>query len=248
MLFFRYTENNVRSLEGYRTYADFIPKFLHNRPTKFVSHCLSRMPPSVLEIPLENFTAVGDWEFIVQSVDSDNFYTINLKKPECSCMDFQKNHLPCKHILSVIHTFPNCNWNSLPSGFKNYQNFTVDCNIAEACNTNLIQGTNQNTSREKIITRRTVKTKESLTRCLELMKKMETSLYNIPHETLDELIPKLEGLALDIDQIIPTDHGLPVRLEKSRSNLISKGHSKKKKIIDKSGMIFNQILSHQNSK
>ncbi|CAG2222039.1 unnamed protein product [Mytilus edulis] len=36
LLWRQYTENNVKSVEGYRTYADFIPKFLHSRFTKFV--------------------------------------------------------------------------------------------------------------------------------------------------------------------------------------------------------------------
>lgn len=196
-------------MDGYRAYADKIPKFLHNRPRSFISHCLDRIPPAVTEIPQANFTKLENNIFQVQSVDSDNIYTVNLNKPECSCMDFRNNHLPCKHILSLITNFSEYSWEDLPTKFRNHENFVIDQNIFKAIPaipllTPQSTGANKEASRRKTVT-------SKLSKCVDAIKKIETNLYNIDEDHLEGIFTKLQSLEREVNKVVPVDCGLTLR-------------------------------------
>jgi len=110
-----------------------VPPFLHNRPKFFVSHCMKRLPPAVSRIPDDNIVMTFNGVFSVQSVDSDNMYTVYMRSelnrdmPSCDCIDWRNNCLPCKHLLAVITQCTDAGgWDSLPEFYRNFSLFNVD--------------------------------------------------------------------------------------------------------------------------
>lgn len=128
---FSYLHNNVQGSELCRTYSVGIPAFLHNKPRRFVEHCLKRIPPHVNCIPPGNITCMGEKRYSVLSVDSGNKYAVTItdEQPTCSCVDYSRNHLPCKHMLAVFSEVPGCSWNDLPEGYRNSPCFNLDTDI-----------------------------------------------------------------------------------------------------------------------
>ena len=58
-----------------------------------------------------------------------NIYTVNIGDqstlPSCECLQYRKNHLPCKHFVAVFrHT--DATFESLPENYKNNPVFTID--------------------------------------------------------------------------------------------------------------------------
>ena len=135
--FGRYHHHNVSSLASLRSYAGDIPQFLHNKPPKFIEHCLKRMVPSA-HISRDNITEIIDGVFHVTSASNvDKTYTVRLAStnsdtaPWCDCNDWARFHLPCKHILSIFHHFSNWSWSALPSEYTSFPHFSLDPDLLE---------------------------------------------------------------------------------------------------------------------
>ena len=108
-----------------------IPAFLHNKPCRFVEHCLKRIPPHVNCILPGNITGMGEKKYSVLSVDSGNKYAVTItdEQQTCSCVDYSRNHLPCKHMLAVFSEASGCSWNGPPEGYRNSSCFNLDTDI-----------------------------------------------------------------------------------------------------------------------
>ena len=39
-------------------------------------------------------------------------------EPSCSCLDWNKWNIPCKHFFAVFRLIPNWNWNCLPFSYR----------------------------------------------------------------------------------------------------------------------------------
>lgn len=133
--YFSYITYNIQSLEFCKKYSTSVPTFLHNRPRMLVEHCIKRIPPEVQNIPVENIQEIGERAFDVHSVDSNNVYKVMITntEPTCTCEDYARHHLPCKHMLAVIMSVPHCSWDTLPNGYKTCPHFSLDQNIIQQC-------------------------------------------------------------------------------------------------------------------
>jgi len=87
------------------------------------------MPRYVSAVGPNLVTDEGSGQFTVCSADSDNVYTIEISVPACTCFDWQKHHLPCKHMLAVFHIYPAWGWDSLPSSYRDFAHFHLDPEI-----------------------------------------------------------------------------------------------------------------------
>ena len=109
-MFLRYDGDKIRCLDTVRSYHTDAPIFLRNRPRHFVHHCLKRIPPKVTHITLSDIVQVRSDVFNVGSKDSDRTYTVTVNELatssmlSCQCMDCDKHHLPCKHMVAVFQT------------------------------------------------------------------------------------------------------------------------------------------------
>lgn len=133
--YFSYITYNIQSLEFCKKYSTSVPTFLHNRPRMLVEHCIKRIPPEVQNIPVENIQEIGERAVDVHSVDSNNIYKVMITntEPTCTCEDYARHHLPCKHMLAVIMSVPHCSWDTLPNGYKTCPHFSLDQNIIQQC-------------------------------------------------------------------------------------------------------------------
>ncbi len=74
--------------------------------------------------------------FSVKSERNDIEYKVSLVSPNdssvpsCECMDWRRNYLPCKHVLSVIESTHNSlGWEDLPLEYRESPYLTLDVNI-----------------------------------------------------------------------------------------------------------------------
>jgi hypothetical protein len=75
--------------------------------------------------------------FSVHSETGSHSYNVYFRAPQdneipsCECIDWQKNYLPCKHILAVIQNkkYDNWKWENLPTEYRESPFYTLDIDI-----------------------------------------------------------------------------------------------------------------------
>ena len=118
-----YLFNNYKQSNEYRTYKDIVPDYLQDRPRNVILHCLDRQATSmkfeeedIEDVNLNN----GEFKTIRNSRKERNVnfgYCSPNSMPSCSCPDWEKFHLPCKHFFAIFRLRPAWTWSRLP---KNY--------------------------------------------------------------------------------------------------------------------------------
>ena len=62
--------------------------------------------------------------FSVMSETHDQFYSVHFESskdnsiPSCECMDWQRNYLPCKHMLAIMQSNNEWGWDNLPVVYR----------------------------------------------------------------------------------------------------------------------------------
>lgn len=117
---------NIQSMGESKKYSAHIPEFLSNRPKFFLEHCMKRIPPKCQYLPITAITSLPNGEFCVPRSNGENFYLLDLERrmPSCSCLDWSKYHLPCKHMLSIFFHFPGHSWEFLHPDYTEKVKFT----------------------------------------------------------------------------------------------------------------------------
>lgn len=235
-LYSRYIEYNVKSLEICRKYHHTVPRYLQNRPKLFVQHCMERLPPNCTHIPQANIIEESSGIHVVRSVDSENSYTVCLDEdgPTCSCMDWGKNHWPCKHMLAVFGSIEGWEWDCLPISYRDCPQFSLDpiVNVASANLSHVdmqLEPTNDDDETDDLdpfhgheiepVVSQSVHTNTHtfgtyITRCTHLIKDIQNNLYGIDSETsFEEVVVDLQALYSKTKEMLPLEEGLPVRKE-----------------------------------
>ena len=132
----RYVELNVKCHDGYRAYNEELPKFLHNRPARMVTHIMKRWES---DIKNDMVRMISSGIFNVQSSTGENQYRItfgdNQNMPNCTCLDWRHNKLLCKHFCACMKFFPEWGWEKLANKYKTNVLFSLDETIVPAHNT-----------------------------------------------------------------------------------------------------------------
>jgi len=128
----KYQKENIAMSESYRLYNEFVPEYLQGRPRSVILHCLSRIRKA------DRFTNEsveqmdGSGQFMVKSA-SGKQHTLKFisdnNMPECTCKDWTRWHIPCKHFFAVFNHFPNWKWTSLPREYLENEYLTADSAI-----------------------------------------------------------------------------------------------------------------------
>jgi hypothetical protein len=221
----RYVEYNVKSMDMCRRYSTDVPVFLQNRPRMFLEHCIQRLPPVQQEIPLGNIVTEDNKTFNVTSVDSGMSYTVNLASilPSCSCGDWKKHHLPCKHQLAILTRYHGFDWEALSAEYRQCPHFCIDPDVLNSCQFD------RDTVPPKLYQEQSSKDREPVTqhtqrvsrqhnvtaigsRCKMLSSSINGLLYLVQKkEDFEELYKDLTRLHTKLRAMVPAVCGVPIR-------------------------------------
>lgn len=102
-----------------------MPTFLHNRPSDMVMHIKDQM---AADLGPHQITETSPGTFKVTSEADRGSYVITLGSgstlPSCSCEDWKRNRLPCKHFCAGF--IAGWTWDDLCPQYKNSPLFTLD--------------------------------------------------------------------------------------------------------------------------
>ena len=126
----RYIGANTECSTAYKRCNKQIPDFLHNRPNYLVEHCMKRL----VYAAEAKITAVNKTSgiFTVRSESNEGAYNVFSSSPgdesipSCECLDWQRNYLPCKHMLAVIMSADGWSWEDLPVEYQESPYLTLD--------------------------------------------------------------------------------------------------------------------------
>lgn len=102
-----------------------MPTFLHSRPRDMVMHIKDRMAQY---LDSQQITETSPGTFKVTSEADKRSHVVTLGSsstlPSCSCEDWKRNRLPCKHFCACFKA--GWTWDDLCSQYKNNPLFTLD--------------------------------------------------------------------------------------------------------------------------
>jgi len=65
--------------------------------------------------------------FTVKSVSKDVTYQVIIEKsPNCGCLDFYSNCMPCKHMFAVLDKYSDISWKDFPLWFRDSPQMILD--------------------------------------------------------------------------------------------------------------------------
>ena len=124
---------NTRSSSAYRSYNKELPAWLHDRPRELVQHIIDRNTKAASVIKDCNIDNLGGGLSTINSFSTENSkYLVSFgnedegRMPNCQCQDWERSHRLCKHFLAIFQQYPEWNWNSLPSTYKDSPYFNLD--------------------------------------------------------------------------------------------------------------------------
>ena len=115
-----YVLPNLKASEWYRRYNDFVPGFLRGRPRSVILHCLDRQSRSNKYHGGDLREGGKEGVFTLQKTDGtkhvvDFGRSSQDQMPSCSCKDWTRWHIPCKHFFAVFRLKQAWCWDALPS-------------------------------------------------------------------------------------------------------------------------------------
>jgi len=114
---------------GWRQGASTVPTELHHRPRWFIQHMMSTELKSQ-DITSDMMIADSQDSFRVQSSKTDKWYNVSIGDdntfPFCTCRQFMKYFVPCKHFCAVFRHEPNVSFSSLSQRYRDHPLFVVD--------------------------------------------------------------------------------------------------------------------------
>lgn len=125
----KYQKQNFAMSESYRSYNDFVPKYLQGRPRSVILHCLARIRKAekFTKESVQQIDTAG--HFKVKSLSGKQHtvqFTTDNHTPECTCKDWTRWHIPCKHFFAIFTYFPHWGWTSLPKEYLENEYLCAD--------------------------------------------------------------------------------------------------------------------------
>ena len=126
-----YVLPNLKASEWYRRYNDFVPGFLRGRPRSVILHCLDRQSRSNKYHDGDLSEGEREGVFIVQRKDGaknvvDFGRNSQEQMPSCSCKDWTRWHIPCKHFFAVFRHKQAWCWDALPQTYRDSAYLSTD--------------------------------------------------------------------------------------------------------------------------
>ena len=128
----KYLLQNYKQTSMYRTYNDFVPDYLRDRPRNIILHCLDRMARShklTASNIIDNDQEKGIFEIMKSSgakyrvsFGNDNPDSM----PSCTCQDWTNWHIPCKHFFAIFKHRSAWQWSNLPPSYLHSPYLSTD--------------------------------------------------------------------------------------------------------------------------
>ena len=133
-MFCSYININVKSSSKYRSYHQKVVEWdLLDKPKKYVKHCLERIN-KVEQIDSNDIQVIErNRLFKVESSSKEIFHQLDLGNkcsfPTCTCHDWKKHLMPCKHFLALFEHKTGISWNSLRDIYRKSPYFNIDYEV-----------------------------------------------------------------------------------------------------------------------
>lgn len=219
----KYVQLNVQGSELYRKYKQELPPFLKNRPREFLLHMLKRWFSSLDE---DNISCLNmdTGIFLVKSESiPEKSYHVNVGSdcPSCTCEDWYKLLLPCKHMCVILRCITAWKWENLHPSYAKNPLFVLDTE----CYFSTTEGaqTEQNlTIQDNLVVsptekpsplppRRRTELTQMIRRCVQILKKTTDCMYLITDKNLvSELISDCTKIYEKALSSVPKEHGIPI--------------------------------------
>ena len=96
-----------------------------------MAHCIQKI--SLAEDISNDKITQEDELFLVKSSTSGETYRVNFGSdevlPSCSCYDWKKNLMLCKHMMAVMRCRKDITWESLAPAYKNSNFSKMDVDV-----------------------------------------------------------------------------------------------------------------------
>ena len=116
----QYLLQNYQQSSEYRPYHQHIPSYLHNRPRSTIIHCLERKTNSSKILSSQIIDVDADKGIYEIVKESGKRHTVDFGsggEPSCTCKDWIRYHIPCKHFFSIFTHRPLWQWDKLPQSY-----------------------------------------------------------------------------------------------------------------------------------
>ena len=106
-----YLFENYRQMNIYHVPATTVPPYLKGRPCALIRHCLVRKTKSnkFTRDTIQQTDRSGTFDIIKESGDKHTV-TFTMEQddemPSCTCKDWARWHIPCKHFFAIFHELP----------------------------------------------------------------------------------------------------------------------------------------------
>ena len=209
--------------QGWRTGNENIPKELHHRPLHLVKH-MRTITEKAAQTEPSMITNIDNNRYEVQSSTVSNLkYTVQINDgnnmPSCSCYQFKKTHLLCKHFAAVF-THHNISWNTLPYEYTSNvlfivdtdcvnttTNFVIESKVQECNNINYCE--NEEVEAEEANGGDVRSAKVAAKQLREELAKIYTQSYIVDdEELLKETTIKLQSITQQLKAVCPSSEGL----------------------------------------
>ena len=118
----KYPFLNFQMDPTYRGYTSHVPSYVQGRPRNVIIHCLEREEKARKTLSPEDITDT-DSDNGIFSVRGKSGYTHTVDfgsqtgRPSCTCQDWARNNIPCKHFFLVFINKGAWGWSSLPQSY-----------------------------------------------------------------------------------------------------------------------------------
>ncbi|XP_066303195.1 uncharacterized protein [Branchiostoma lanceolatum] len=247
----KYIQLNVTYSSCYRKYHESLPPFLKDRPRGVVIHIMSRLSEAQFYDQGDILT-IGPGVFHVKSASSQsrqyhkvNFEASTNNMPSCTCKDWSKHKLPCKHFCAIFKLEEGWSWENLSVAYRNNPLFSLDSTFLPTSTTSTDETPQEDSS--PLITaaeppspptssptpsqpiycdlpvKRPSRVRKLQRECASLLHEMTNMTYNLQDEVyLASVKEELSSMMEEMMAHAPHDKALPLRSPKKRKREIPK--------------------------
>ena len=128
----QYLLQNFQQSSMYRSYHSHILSYLHDQPRSVIMHCLDRKTNSSISLAdnihdIDSEKGVFEVEKISGSKHRVDFGISSLEQmPSCTCKDWLRHHIPCKHFFSTFTHRSAWQWDNLPQTYLQSSYLSTD--------------------------------------------------------------------------------------------------------------------------